>query len=64
MLGKMDDAVSSLKIKPKYSPSLPPPPPPKKNKMLKRETVLVKTGIFYIAFLFQLNTVMRGLFML
>ena len=29
MLGKMDDAVSSLKIKPKYSPSLPPPPPKK-----------------------------------
>ena len=27
MLGKMDDAVSSLKIKPKY----PPPPPTKKN---------------------------------
>ena len=25
MLGKMDDAVSSLKIKLKYSPSLPPP---------------------------------------
>lgn len=24
MLGKMDDAVSSLKIKPKYPPSLPP----------------------------------------
>ena len=27
MLGKMDDAMSSLKIKPKYSPQPPPPPP-------------------------------------
>ncbi|CAH3188478.1 unnamed protein product [Porites evermanni] len=32
--------------------------------VLKRETVLVKTEIFYITFLFQLNTVMCGLFML
>ena len=40
-------------------------PPPPQKKMLKRETVLVvKTGIFYIALLFQLNTVMRCLFML
>ena len=30
----------------------------------KWETVLVKTEIFYITFLFQLNTVMCGLFML
>ena len=41
---------------------LPPPPPPKK--VLKKEKVLVKTGIFYIALLFQLNTVMRCLLML
>ena len=29
----MDDAVSSLKIKPKYSPS--PPPPPQKKKIVE-----------------------------
>ena len=40
------------------------PPPPPKKKVLKKEKVLVKTGIFYIALLFQLNTVMRCLFML
>ena len=38
--------------------------PPPKKKVLKKEKVLVKTGIFYIALLFQLNTVMRCLFML
>ena len=43
---------------------LPPPPPPPQKKVLKKEKVLVKTGIFYIALLFQLNTVMRCLFML
>ena len=31
----MDDAVSSLKIKPKYPPSLPAPPPPKKKKIVE-----------------------------
>ena len=41
-----------------------PTPPPPKKKVLKKEKVLVKTGIFYIALLFQLNTVMRCLFML
>ena len=40
------------------------PTPPPKKKVLKKEKVLVKTGIFYIALLFQLNTVMRCLFML
>ena len=40
----MDDAVSSLKIKPKYPPSLPPPPKKKLLKSLPPSTQKLRDG--------------------